>query len=352
MTIDVSDWHCNNTCTGYIIGAGLKPECKQSTNSSFLIPGSIQPPYQTLLSVDFDFKKGMTMFNDLHAECYLQMETIFANTAAGPDGDCLGSSIKTTCKLMPAVLNYTVHLENNILSLKDDVRNLSVVSLSNVTYDHKSFKFDYLGIAHAAQMLYGSSVQTSTSFPDTLNSVNVSGSTSQNYLKSSSNSYGIWSCAYNFSDPTNDMLTNIHELMFRTALSAGSGNSTNEQKLTLQQTKDELVFKSHLEYLAGAVGLMFVTLILVTCTYRGWWQLGRKMTLSPIEIARAYNAPLLRGNGTSANADVEILLENIGGTQVRYGEVVNDTAGAQRGNLGFGFFEDVQRPEMGGVYSD
>lgn len=243
-------------------------------------------------------------------------------------------------------------MKKNILSLKDDARNPSVVSLTNVTYDYKSYKYDYLGIAHAAQMLYGSSVQTSLSNFDHYSSINVSGSTAQNYLKSSSNYYGAWSCAYNFSDPTDDMLTNLHELMFHTALSAGSDNSTYEQKLTLQQTKDELVFKSQLEYLAGAVGLMFVTLILVACTYRGWWQLGRNMTLSPIETARTYNAPLLRGNGTSSNTDVELLLETIGGTQVRYGEVVNDTPGAQRSNLGFGSIEDVQRPGMGGVYLD
>ncbi|KAJ5094478.1 hypothetical protein N7456_010339 [Penicillium angulare] len=354
VAIDVSDWHCNNTCTGYIIGAGLKPECKQSINSSFSISENIAPPYQTLLSVDFDFMfwQGVMLSAEVRAGIYIQMETVFANTAALQDGICHGSSVRTICKLMPAVLNYTVRIENNILSLKDDARNPSVVSLSNLTYDDTKYTFDYPGISHAAQMLYGSSVQTSTSFPDGYDSVNVSGATSQNYLKSSSNSYGIWSCAYNFSDPTDDMLTNIHELMFRTALSAGSGNSTFEQKIMLQQTKDELVFKSHFEYLAGAVGLMFVTLTLVACTYRGWWQLGRKMTLSPIEIARAYNAPLLLGNGISANADVELLLEKIGGAQVRYGEVVNDTPGAQRGNLGFGLFENVQRPGLGGVYLD
>lgn len=44
-----------------------------------------------------------------------------------------------------------------------------------------------------------------------------------------------------------------------------------------------------------------------------YWQLGRIMTLSPIEIARAYNAPLLRGQGVSANANLDLLLEKMEG---------------------------------------
>lgn len=81
-------------------------------------------------------------------------------------------------------------------------------------------------------------------------------------------------------------------------------------------------------------------------------QLGRNMTLSPFEKARAYNATLLRGHGVSANADDDLLLEKMGGKRVRYGEILDDTPGAQKGSLGFVLIEDVQRPEKGNVYLD
>lgn len=146
------------------------------------------------------------------------------------------------------------------------------------------------------------------------------------------------------------MLRNLLELMFRTALSAGSGNRSYVQNITLQETHDEIVFASHLEFFAGAVGLMFATLVFVASNFYGWWQLGRNMTMSPIEIASAYNVPLLRGHEVSANANVDMQLEKIGGRRVRYGEIVDDTSGLQKGSLGFGLIEDVQRPEKGAFY--
>ena len=94
-----------------------------------------------------------------------------------------------------------------------------------------------------------------------------------------------------------------------------------------------MVFESHYAYLIGAVCLIVACLLSVAITFFGWWELGRKMTLSPIEIARSFSAPLLIRSDISTSSALDTLLENIGNTKVRYGEVMAD---APKSGLAFG----------------
>lgn len=40
-----------------------------------------------------------------------------------------------------------------------------------------------------------------------------------------------------------------------------------------------------------------------TPTYWGWWRLGRQVSMSPLEIARAFNAPILQDADPNATGD-------------------------------------------------
>jgi hypothetical protein len=55
----------------------------------------------------------------------------------------------------------------------------------------------------------------------------------------------------------------------------------------------------------------------VAWLFKGCWLLGRGVTLSPVEIANAFEAPVTRG--TDPNAEVDMLLEQIGGRTVNFG---------------------------------
>jgi hypothetical protein len=79
-------------------------------------------------------------------------------------------------------------------------------------------------------------------------------------------------------------------------------------------------YESHYEYMIGALATMFFCILCVLPSYWGFWQLGRKVTLGPIEIASALGAPVLQQPHTRAG-DVDILLKEVGGREVRYGEV-------------------------------
>jgi hypothetical protein len=80
------------------------------------------------------------------------------------------------------------------------------------------------------------------------------------------------------------------------------------------------VFQSNYYYLAAALAVMAFSFLLVIPSLKGLWELGRNMSLSPLEIAKAFDAPMLRGPGS--NLDKNTLSKIYGSKQVRYGEVI------------------------------
>lgn len=66
-------------------------------------------------------------------------------------------------------------------------------------------------------------------------------------------------------------------------------------------------------------------------------QLGRKVTLNPVEIAYAFRSPVM---GLSAVA-TEDLLKEVGNRQIKYGNIV---AGPDQGRLGVAEPQHVAQP--------
>ena len=108
--------------------------------------------------------------------------------------------------------------------------------------------------------------------------------------------------------------------MFQTAV-ASANNESDVQHVTSTQTGTQAIYQSHWLFLGLAVLFTILAVLIVTVTFHGYWHLGRKVTMSPIELAKAFNGPLLRNE--DSNADVRILVKRCGDHLVRYG-VVND----------------------------
>ena len=86
------------------------------------------------------------------------------------------------------------------------------------------------------------------------------------------------------------------------------------------QTSTTLVFEVQYEYMLGAFALMLLSVVSICYILKGWWVLGRDVSMSPLEIAKAFNAPFLKSN-ESSNAEIKRLLKDIGERRVKYGEV-------------------------------
>lgn len=108
------------------------------------------------------------------------------------------------------------------------------------------------------------------------------------------------------------------------------------QAFEAKQVRMDLVYTSNLRFLAAAACIMLCAIVLVAGTHHQWWLVGRSVSLSPLEIAKAFDAPLLAVPGTS-NTDVKAMLDVVGKMQVKYGGVLQSGAAGLR--------RDVRRSE-------
>jgi hypothetical protein len=58
------------------------------------------------------------------------------------------------------------------------------------------------------------------------------------------------------------------------------------------------------------------TCLAILSTYWGWWRLGREVSMSPLEIARAFGAPLLETADPNATGDD--LKRELGTQEIRF----------------------------------
>ncbi|KAE8316633.1 hypothetical protein BDV41DRAFT_585206 [Aspergillus transmontanensis] len=140
------------------------------------------------------------------------------------------------------------------------------------------------------------------------------------------------SCQDTWKDPTPQVVAELQNLMFRTALSVPNNSNRplrllqhGEKVIQQNQTVDVVnlqdvsVFQAHYGYVAAGAAVMGVCLVVVASTFYEWWKIGRPITMSPIEITKAFNAPVLKADGV--NGGLDRLLPIVGDRQVRYGEV-------------------------------
>lgn len=158
----------------------------------------------------------------------------------------------------------------------------------------------------------------------------------------------------------NDMISMLQELTFRTAVattsqgpiltlshvgsytydptSFGMGvlspnlsetNRTVQQQVTVFKAYNETVFTVNYAWLFGGSSLIALAGLAIAPLYWGWWHLGRPVSLSPLEIAKAFDAPLLQA--VDANGTSEELTKAIGDLRVRYGFRKESTGRDQRG---------------------
>ena len=113
---------------------------------------------------------------------------------------------------------------------------------------------------------------------------------------------------WKWSSPTDYLLKAAVEFMFLTALETGS-NKKATQVFDVMRTQPWLVFRTDYGYLAGALVAILIPLIGVIFLLWGWWELGRSVSLSPLETAKAFRAPLVDGVGES---DASGILDRIG----------------------------------------
>lgn len=119
-------------------------------------------------------------------------------------------------------------------------------------------------------------------------------------------------------------MATVRELAFRTAHKAADPQNTSDVVFMTDgvETRNKLVYKSDFEFLGLALMVTFLGLICVLPTFTGWWSLGRRVSMNPLEIAKAFNG--VRMEHAESNANVDRLLMEVGKEPIRYGVVMGN----------------------------
>ena len=316
--IKMNNTGCNGVCQATLKGAGFAVNCSQPSTIPYTFQGGNSDGQINWVAVN-----GTNVFtsNFTHSEATpgdITLAVTFKRSTA-----CVGDIISRTCLLRAATVEYRVTFKNDTVSLDDTttIEDDKVDSISKVAQR----------IGQGSTTIGGVSLGLSNRFDSTAHmrwtgaagfEVTSSGSPPNEYAipltinNSSSDFYGI-DCGLSWADPTADLLAAAREVMFRTAVHAA--NSSTVLTVPAVESTIQAVYKSNYLYLYLALGVTLLGVGFVAPIFAGWWNLGRKVSLSPVETAKAFNAPLLRA--FDSNGDADALLKDVGDRTVKYGEV-------------------------------
>jgi hypothetical protein len=171
-----------------------------------------------------------------------------------------------------------------------------------------------------------------------------------------------------FDDPMESMLDKIREIAFRTAVRAGRDESLkpNEtdavQQVAYRGSATYSIYITDFRYMIGAAALSIASILATSLCFWGWWQLGRTVSLSPLEIAKAFDSPLLSQIGSNLDLSENKNLGYVAGMRLQYGVRADDQAYStqyagghmnhQRRRLVIGQVGYVGKPNAGDHYGN
>ncbi|KAL7931568.1 hypothetical protein V8C35DRAFT_309821 [Trichoderma chlorosporum] len=315
----------NQTCEVQIAGPGFDVDCRESTiaydfGNLSSAAGNTITTFQTII----DWEPSQNPANLDH----MNISVLYKPTTA-----CAGEVTVHNCTLRAASVNYAITINNGSVALQPwDINQNTTISITNFTNWQQlgsgsvgagGFLTMFGGIISVLQAQYNSNTTLKiATMTDTPFLVSAFGQAASTFLTSDIEDYG--NCTMIWSDPRQDMINNIRELMFRSALAVA--NSTGAPPIQYKQVDAQvrrvgIVYKADWKFFGIAVGCMAFQLLIIIYLIWGWQKLGREVSLDPFEIAKAMGAPLLTHGSSNSSADQ--ILDLLGSRKVKYGELVD-----------------------------
>jgi Protein of unknown function (DUF3176) len=359
----------NSWCAITLPGVGFQYTCTASRSGVTFEANGVGPK-NNVFQVDFALGAGSIILTTSWKDTPGTVGMVIANR---------------TCTLVPAIVEYPANVSQNIVTLESPTS--TVIWTSNSTslvnnslsadkvlqllpymdYD-KSQDTETFPIVGSHSTLGGISLALSRLFSSEITAqfdptnlgarIAVSGSFVTPYAQFAKGTDNGEIMDNTFLSPMDQLLNNIRDIMFRSTLAIaqqnisdyvidtqnGTGyhetNSTHVPAQSITRSANyfvyETVYKTNKLILGLAIGLMLLAIMAVLPLYWGFWRLGRDVSLSPLEVAKAlhycttrdpeneqlkaYSILDLKGRLGSNHADKE-LVELLGRTRVKYGEV-------------------------------
>lgn len=318
VDINMGSTGCVGVCYSTLKGAGFAVNCSAST-----IPYTLDPLLEDG-SINSAAINGTEVFTSNFTWSEKTPGDIMLMVTFKGSSACTGNLTIKTCLLQAATVEYSVVFHNDIVSLNDatTISDDKVNSISTVTPQNAQGPTTLGGMGLALNNKFNSKAYMR--FTGAVGyDISSSGSPPNEYIAAAGNDSSrigssFSTCSLRWADPMADLLAAAREVMFRTAVRAAN-STTPQQTVRATQTGIRTVYKSHYLFLALALLVTLLGVAFVAPIFSGWWMLGRKVSPSPIETAKAFSAPLLRGHDSNSEADA--LLKEVGNRKVKYGEV-------------------------------
>ncbi|KAJ9632841.1 hypothetical protein H2204_007571 [Knufia peltigerae] len=303
--------NCKGSCRTRVLGAGFHVNCS-SYEAPYNVTGlSFDSPTVFGAWVDYDVHDNPVSFN-------LDVQT-------KPEAGCTGNLAVTNCTLTAGTVDYPIVIDGDAgtvsldpgTTIWDDTVVGGTDALSSET--HLTEVSTYGGIFLALSNQYTTDLQLQFSGAIGWEFIGAQSESSIAYARGVEQ---VPSCDVFFTDPLADFLQGTRELIFRTAIA--TANSSDLQSVVADTSRDHTVYRTSYLFLSLATLASALAIISVLLTFNGFWRIGRKVSMSPVETAKAFNAPILRDADSSAPA--KVLLGQIGGKAVKYG-LVNQPCG-------------------------
>jgi hypothetical protein len=97
---------------------------------------------------------------------------------------------------------------------------------------------------------------------------------------------------------------------------------------TVHQSRAVNIYVANPAFWAASLAVTIIGVAMIIPAFYGWWRLGRKVSLNPIEMAEAFNAPVLRQRDT-VHKYADHLLELVGDRKVKYVPVDYEAPGGE-----------------------
>lgn len=284
------------------------------------------------------------------------------------DSNCEGNIQMHSCSLYQGVVNYPVVLANRTIQLQDKQQNKSQYWDNSISLD-EAFMEKYwptlfsslfppisINISASEDMLtldYTKCVMPSIGGWATAQNSNTS-SCSTNSTSNQKLAFNDLSiiyatplidengletgtmCNLTWRDPMQDMVNTMQSLAFRISVAMATASDSAflptlnssaveayrkswTQTVSFQGHNVVTVYRTNSVFIGMAILVSMMGVLAVLPLYNGWWELGRAVSLSPLEIARAFGTPLL--DGMDGNAGAQNVVVERGTLRVRYGAV-------------------------------
>ncbi|KAH8696242.1 hypothetical protein BGW36DRAFT_297717 [Talaromyces proteolyticus] len=330
---------CDGTCQGRVRGSGIDYSCYSTTSKLDL----------TTLENEGSFVFGINTMvtSNSTGSPVLNLSTLSSSSV---DENCTATLISWNCNIQAATVEFPFIVNNNTISL--DAENLypPVVVETYVSDGDKStatqgqgagpllglhdFVTDVLAtnVSLVIDQTRNISLHTGLLISDLFYQFN----------NSAYNPAAISKCRLEWVDPTQYVLTAMQDYLFRSSISVYTNE--NSQNCPVKRTSSVLTFQSNFRFLIGALSLMTLAIICVLVQFWNWWELGRRVTLSPIEVVNAFGAlPTSQLNDVCM---VDEILKVTGKTTVRYDGMrfnENSTVLQSRLPMRIGDMQDARR---------